>query len=289
MTEIVIRDTFDTALLVAYYRAVESKRPGALFHDPYAQRLAGERGEELMRTYTGAKGEVGAIALRTRIYDDILLQTIEQKQVDAVINLAAGLDMRPYRLLLPGSLRWIEVDLPAILQYKEERLANEQPSCQLERVPLDITDHEARKSFLSEVSKQAERIFVLTEGLLVYLQAEQVAAIAGDLHEQATIRWWLTEFASQLAHKRDGKSWNSIAAENAQERFAPIGGTAFFQCHGWEVAEFHPAIEAALRLNAPIRMRWLLRLLTRLAPQKQEAGMPQAGFVLLERASSLSL
>src|SRR5690349_16008439 len=90
MAEQTIRDSFDRARLVAYYRAVESKRPGALFHDPYARRLAGERGEKLMQTYVHAKGEIGTIALRTRIYDDILLDTIEREQVDTVINLAAG-------------------------------------------------------------------------------------------------------------------------------------------------------------------------------------------------------
>ena len=35
-------------------------------------------------------------------------------------NLAAGLDTRPYRMDLPPSLRWIEVDLPDILDYKED-------------------------------------------------------------------------------------------------------------------------------------------------------------------------
>jgi O-methyltransferase involved in polyketide biosynthesis len=34
----------DTARWVAIYRAMEFERPDALFHDPYARRLAGERG-----------------------------------------------------------------------------------------------------------------------------------------------------------------------------------------------------------------------------------------------------
>jgi len=37
-----------------------------------------------------------------------------------VVNLAAGLDARPYRMSLPASLQWIEVDLPEILAYKEK-------------------------------------------------------------------------------------------------------------------------------------------------------------------------
>ena len=57
-----------------------------------------------------------------------------------VINLAAGLDSRPYRIQLHTSLRWIEIDLPAMLNYKQEVLADERPLCALERVPLDLKD-----------------------------------------------------------------------------------------------------------------------------------------------------
>ncbi len=286
MAEQIIRNSFDRARLVAYYRAVESERPGALFHDPYARRLAGERGEKLMQTYVRAKGEIGTIALRTRIYDEILLDTIEREQVDTVINLAAGLDTRPYRLSLPASLRWIEVDQPAILRYKQELLAHEQPACMLERMPLDITDDEARQSFLADVGKQARQAFVLVEGLLLYLRTEQVAAIARDLYKQATIHWLLTVFVPELVLKRDKAYWNSIATEDVQDQFAPGDSAAFFKDNGWEIAEFQSVIEAALRVKAPIRFRWLLRLLARITPDKPGAGGQQMGFVLLKRASA---
>ena len=37
----------DTARWVAVYRARETERADALFRDPYARRLAGDRGEEI--------------------------------------------------------------------------------------------------------------------------------------------------------------------------------------------------------------------------------------------------
>ena len=55
-----------------------------------------------------------------------------------VINLAAGLDSRPYRMQLPASLRWVEVDLPDMLNYKQVVLANESPLCVVERVPWTL-------------------------------------------------------------------------------------------------------------------------------------------------------
>ena len=44
-----VSNVSDTARWVAVYRAWESARPDALFNDPYAKTLAGERAD----TYTG--------------------------------------------------------------------------------------------------------------------------------------------------------------------------------------------------------------------------------------------
>src|SRR5207253_2638307 len=100
---------------------------------------------------------------------------------DLVLNLAAGLDARPYRLELPASLQWIEVDLPEILAYKEEILTKEKPTCALERVRLDLADSDARRTFFAALNRRAKKVLVLTEGLLIYLSEEEVAALARDL------------------------------------------------------------------------------------------------------------
>src|SRR4030095_11149477 len=42
-----LRNISDTAHWVAFYRALESERPDALFRDPFARRLAGERGARI--------------------------------------------------------------------------------------------------------------------------------------------------------------------------------------------------------------------------------------------------
>lgn len=42
-----MRSISDTALWAAVFRGWESRRPDALFRDPYAERLAGERGARI--------------------------------------------------------------------------------------------------------------------------------------------------------------------------------------------------------------------------------------------------
>ena len=45
--DLLVRNISDTAMWAAAYRARETERPGALFRDPFAKRLAGPRGEQI--------------------------------------------------------------------------------------------------------------------------------------------------------------------------------------------------------------------------------------------------
>ena len=132
-------DICDSAWWVAHFRVLESRRVDALFRDPYAARLAGERGFEIAsQLVDGAKHE-WAWAARTYLFDQLLLNEIAEG-ADLILNLGAGLDARPYRMDLNSKLRWVEVDFPEIISYKEEILAEEKPRCCLERVRLDLSD-----------------------------------------------------------------------------------------------------------------------------------------------------
>src|SRR5260370_9059861 len=94
---------------------MESERPGALFRDPYARRLAGARGERIVDTMTKGRSWAWPMIVRTAVMDELILRAIERDGVDMVLNLAAGLDPRPYPLPLPPPLPWIQADFPAVI------------------------------------------------------------------------------------------------------------------------------------------------------------------------------
>src|SRR6478672_11211552 len=102
----------DTARWVAYYRAMETERPDAIFSDPYALRLAGLRGEEIVDQVKRGRSMAWAMIVRTQAFDEIIMECIDDRGADVVLNIAAGLDARPWRMNLPASLKWIDVDLP---------------------------------------------------------------------------------------------------------------------------------------------------------------------------------
>ncbi len=114
------------------HRAWEMERPDALFRDPFARKLAGERGEKIATKFSPGRKDAWSWVTRTYIVDRDIMDQVAQG-ADTVVNLAAGLDTRPYRMTLPASLRWVEVDLAGILDCKEEILADEKPVASLAR------------------------------------------------------------------------------------------------------------------------------------------------------------
>jgi methyltransferase (TIGR00027 family) len=275
----------DTAHWVAIYRAMESERPDALFRDPFARRLAGPRGEEIVRSMPKGRAWAWPMIVRTAVMDEIILRTVHREGARTVVNLAAGLDTRAYRLELPPTLQWFDVDYPDVQQYKRDALATERPRCQLEWAPADLADPAARRAMLERVAEAGGPSLVVTEGLLIYLTPDQVSGLARDLYACPTLSWWLMDIASprllQMMHRTWGRS---VAAGGAPFQFAPAEGTAFFEPAGWHELEFRSNWEESLRLHRTAKLAWLWTLIGRLFPKrKREEARRMAGIVVLER------
>lgn len=281
-----LRSVSDTALLVAYHRAMETRRPDALFKDEFAVRLSEGRGEEIARKLPRGIAMAWTTIARTVLLDEIVLRLVAQG-ADTVIDLAAGLDARPYRLPLPSSLRWIEVDFPAMVDEKSAALAAETPACRLERVPLDLGDAPRRRELFARLGAEAGNALVISEGLLVYLAPDTVATLAADLHAQPAFRHWAIDLATPMIKKRVNRWWGrKFKQANTQYQFAPEEGTKFFQPHGWREAEFHPLFDTSIRIRRTMRGIWMFHLWKRLMPQRTARMMEKwrAGVVLLARS-----
>jgi methyltransferase (TIGR00027 family) len=279
-----LRSVSDTALWVAYYRTMESERPDAHFHDPYARRLAGERGERIVKDLRQGRRMAWVMVLRTVCIDELISKLISAG-VDTVINLAAGLDARPYRMDLPATFNWIEVDFPEMISYKQEQLEKDVPRCRLEHVALDLANVEGRRQLLARVNASTSKAVVLSEGLLAYLRPEDVAALAQDLHEQSNFRYWISDLASPAILERTMKNWGKqLSSANAPMYFAPAEGPEFFRPQGWKLVEFREFLDESRRLKREMPMAWMLHLVESLFP-KHFARMRQkwrAGVVLME-------
>lgn len=280
-----IENISDTARWVAVYRAAESARRDALFRDPFAERLAGSRGAEIVSEMKKGRSLAAPMIVRTAVFDEIIMDHVMNRSVDTVINLAAGLDTRAWRLPLPATLRWFDVDLPGITEYKAAAMRGERPACAYEAIAADLTDADVRSAVLQRCGALATTALVVTEGLLIYLSAEQVAALARDIHDVQAARWWLFDMASpdllQIMNRHWGKA---VAAGSAPFRFAPKEGTRFFEPLGWREAVARSGLGEGRRLRREMPMMPLWRLLSMFAPpERKEAFRRMSLFVVLER------
>jgi len=284
MHEPLIRSVSDTARWVAYHRATESDRPDRLFNDPYARRLAGERGALIGRKL---HENAWAIALRTFLFDHAISELLSREPIDMFVNLAAGLDSRPYRLSLPSTLQWIEVDLPEIVEPKRQLLIGEKPHCQLEILTEHLGDEARRRILFSELNQRAQFIMVMTEGLLSYLDEDKVTSLAADLRAQPNFRYWLVEvMAPKVLAFVDRKWGKHLAAGNARMAFAPADWRKFYRERGWEVVNFAEMAQAALQSNRGPGSLKVMRILRKLFPAwyEKRAKLWESGVALLRRA-----
>ena len=288
MSEPNINHVADTAFWVATYRARESARADALFRDPVAARLAAERGRDIAEKISGSEQVAWVVVMRTCIIDDLVREAIAGG-CDTILNLGAGLDTRPYRLELPPSLRWIEVDFAATIELKNERLAGETPRCKLERRAVNLGDAAARRALLDEVDATAHKVLVLTEGVVGYLSEDEVTALAADLHARPRLVHWVLEYVSpqfarfeRLMSRRRRKQM-----ANAPIKFRPGDWRAFFAARGWQPKEIRFLVAESERHRRPPPVpRWMM-LVARLMYRNQRGAMRENyGFALMERRPS---
>jgi methyltransferase (TIGR00027 family) len=279
-----IRDVSDTALWVAEYRAMETERKDACFRDPLARRLAGERGRRIVDELPRGRASAWAIVARTYSVDRLITDAVERDGVDRVLNLAAGLDTRPYRMRLPPSLRWVEVDFPKLLAYKTEQLRGEKPVCELETIGLDLLDRDARRALFRRQNDASRRVLIVTEGLLPYLTESDVRDLAQDLHEQPAFHAWVTDIVAPEALAGLMRIWSRHLARSPL-RFAPQAGTGFFAPFGFREVEFRSQIDDVMQIG---RAPWFLRLFgfwkRFMAEEKREKILRMSGVARLERA-----
>ena len=281
MSDPIIRDISDTARWMAVYRARETERPDAVFRDPFARALAGERGEQIAKAAGFGDEHAWSFLARTYLFDRFVAKHVKQG-ADLVINLAAGLDTRPYRMELPPTLRWVEVDLPDILDYKEDILGDARPVCELERVRLDLTNPDARRGLFNRLGARASNALVISEGLIIYLMAAEVGALAQDLAAPPSFRHWVVDIVSPglLVMLRD-RMGKVVQDAGAPFLFGPPEGPPFFVQYGWTPVDVRSMLKTAGKLE---RLPLMLRMFAMLPDSSGAQGsQPWAGVCLLGR------
>lgn len=281
----------DTAFWVAYYRGLESRRKDALFHDPYADKLAGDKGARLARHMGIERAMAWTMAIRTRIIDNMISEAISDG-VDLILNMGAGLDTRPYRLNLPETLQWVEADFPHMIGYKADILDNEQPVCRLDRIGCNLADASGRGALLDDISARAKRILVLTEGVIPYLNNAAVSDLACELNFRHHIAYWIADYFSPFFLKVSARGGVRQRLEkNAPFQFDPGESSEdwerFFKERGWHISKMRFIGDEGRKLGRDLPAGMLGRFFMRFIPEERLTPYRQMnGYALLQNAGT---
>lgn len=98
-----------------------------------------------------------------------------------VVNLAAGLDARGYRLAWPTGTTVFEIDLPLVLEFKTATLADlgAKPTAELRDVPIDLRD-DWPTALRQEGFDAGQPTAWIAEGLFPFLPARSAGSLAGQ-------------------------------------------------------------------------------------------------------------
>ena len=268
-----------TAFWVAAARDTESRRPDALFHDPFLRQLTGEAGEDIRSARGRADGR--GLAVRTVVIDELIRRAIDDDHVDTVVNLACGLDTRAFRCELPPSLAWFDVDLRPLIDYRRARLAEARPRCRYETIGADLLDPDERRGALARATEGSRVSLILTEGFLLYLAESQVAEIAADVARLPFVRYWLISVSRPRASLRRRRGLSGPDA--ARGSFRPANGIRFFETFGFREREFRSTAEEGIRLGRPLPFSRLSLFVRRFQPRRaRERARRAVGVALLE-------
>ncbi|MFC7310304.1 class I SAM-dependent methyltransferase [Streptomyces monticola] len=247
-----------TALLTAALRAAETRRPDRLYEDPYAAALAGDIGPGLLaevRTATFPPGRARTLpstpdynAIRTRFFDDYLQTAAEDPATTQIVLAPSGMDSRAHRLDWPSRVRWFEVDRPAVLAYKEERLGAAEPRVDHRKVAVDLTAPDWESDLEAAGYDPAVPSTWLLEGLLYYIPEadahrilQRVAAISAPGSRIAADI--VNSAALTLPHMRG--LLDVFAGWGCPWLFGTDEPEALFDTYGFTVAAPQPGEEGA--------------------------------------------
>ena len=227
----------DTALMVAACRAVENDLEDGFVRDPFAARLAGDRGRAILNALPYASVARMGLSIRARFVDELLREALSASGISMVLSLGCGLDTRPWRLELPAYLRWIEVDFADVLDYKEELMSDETTRCRRERLVADVNDPRQRRAIYTAVGSKSS--WLITEGLLMYLPAGVVEALASEVSSQCGVTQWITDVTTTGFRQALGGGTDTMSPIRHVQALDALTGeqtVEVLQRHGWKSA-----------------------------------------------------
>ena len=150
---------------------------------------------------------------------------------------------------------------------------------------MDLSQATERRSFIDRLDVSGKRLLVLTEGVVPYLDPQQVGDLADDLRRLRQVDGWIVDYLSPESRRHREKSGVDRHLRRSPFKFQPPDWFGFFAEHGWRAREVQYLPEVGERLGRPAPLPRSVRLLVWLS----RLFKPGAGKSALGRFSGYAL
>lgn len=165
----------------AYYtlavRAWDATLPKPACGDSFAHVFMNEEAQKTWLEFQNETRANPSNASRHAIIDNYLRDVLSTTPDPLIVIIGAGFDTRAFRL---NSGNWIEVDEPAILNYKDSKLPSSSAPNSLKRIPIEFATESLTRKLASFTTPRITHIII--EGVLMYLKEEQRQDLIASLH-----------------------------------------------------------------------------------------------------------
>lgn len=161
----------ETLLIPLYSKAQENP----LFNDEKARQILAAVDYDFDRLKTPEKTAV-TLRIRAKQLDAYTRRFIKIHPDALILHLGCGLDSRCERVERSGT-QWFDLDMPDVIALRRKFYAETET---YHMIASSVTD----LSWLDQVSSDGRPVFVVAEGLLMYLQESEVKALILALHQK---------------------------------------------------------------------------------------------------------
>jgi len=167
-----------TNLVTLYLRAYESRSPRPILGDTAAAEAVDRIDYDFKRIHRNSlpASNQYLVVLRAKQLDDWCADFLARHPDAVVVHLGCGLDGRAFRLDVPESVLWFDLDQPGVIELRR-RLYDETERYRM--IGASVTDPQ----WLVEIPTGRPTL-VIAEGLLMYIEGDEVRALFDRLTDR---------------------------------------------------------------------------------------------------------